>query len=74
MIQGPDREVATLQAESRLVDVNLAASESAKQACKDHLITVQVAEKVKPVGVKHFKLWIVQQSGWRRSMGHGHPF
>ena len=33
-----DREVAMLQAESRLVDVNLAASESAKQACEDHLV------------------------------------
>ena len=50
-----DREVATLQVESRLVDVNLAVSESAKQACKDHLVAVQVAEKVKPVGVEHFK-------------------
>ena len=54
-----DREVAALQAESRLVDANLAASESAKQACKDHLVAAQVAEKVKPVGVKHFKLQIV---------------
>ena len=33
-----DREVAVLQAESCLVDTNLAASESAKQACKDHLV------------------------------------
>ena len=69
-----DREVATLQAESCLVDTNLAASESAKQACEDCLVTAQVAEKVKPVGVKCFKLQIVQQSGWRRTMGHGHPF
>ena len=50
-----DREVATLQAESHLVDANLAASESAKQVCEDHLVAMQVAEKVKPVGVKHFK-------------------
>ena len=35
-----DREVAALQAESRLVDVNLAASESAKQACEDCLVAV----------------------------------
>ena len=34
-----DQEVAALQAESCLVDANLAVSESAKQACKDHLIT-----------------------------------
>ena len=34
-----DREVAPLQVESCLVDVNLAASESAKQACKDCLVT-----------------------------------
>ena len=53
-----DREVAALQAESRLVDVNLAVSESAKQACEDRLVTVQVAEKVKPVGVEHFKLQV----------------
>ena len=44
-----------LQAESCLVDANLAASESAKQACEDCLVATQVAEKVKPVGVKHFK-------------------
>ena len=37
------------------MDANLAVSESAKQACKDHLVAAQVAEKVKPVGVKHFK-------------------
>ena len=49
-----------LQAESHLVDMNLAVSELAKQACEDCLITTQVAEKVKPVGVKHFKLQIVQ--------------
>ena len=55
-----DREVAMLQAESCLVDMNLAASESAKQACKDRLVATQVAEKVKPVGVKHFKLQVVQ--------------
>ena len=55
-----DQEVATLQAESCLVDVNLAVSESAKQACKDHLVTMRVAEKVKPVGVKHFKPQIAQ--------------
>ena len=55
-----DREVAMLQAESHLVDVNLAASESAKQACEDCLVTMQVAEKVKPVGVEHFKLQIAQ--------------
>ena len=40
------------------MDTNLAVSESAKQACKDHLIATQVAEKVKPVGVEHFKLQI----------------
>ena len=50
-----DREVAVLQVESHLVDANLAASESAKQACKDHLVATQVAEKIKPVGVEHFK-------------------
>ena len=33
-----DREVAMLQAESCLVDANLAASESAKQVCKDCLV------------------------------------
>ena len=44
-----------LQAESCLVDANLAASESAKQACKDCLVAMQVAEKIKPVGVEHFK-------------------
>ena len=47
-----------LQAESCMVDVNLAASELAKQACEDHLVATQVAEKVKPLGVKHFKLQI----------------
>ena len=50
-----DREVSMLQAESHLVDANLAASESAKQACKDCLVAMQVAEKVKPVGVECFK-------------------
>ena len=35
-----DQEVAMLQAESRLVDMNLAVSESAKQACEDCLVTV----------------------------------
>ena len=35
-----DQEVAALQAESCLVDTNLAASESAKQACEDHLVTM----------------------------------
>ena len=34
-----DQEVAALQAESCLVDANLAASESAKQACEDCLVT-----------------------------------
>ena len=33
-----DREAAALQAESHLVDMNLAASESAKQACEDCLV------------------------------------
>ena len=28
-----------LQVESRLEDMNLAASESAKQVCEDHLVT-----------------------------------
>ena len=37
------------------MDVNLAVSQLAKEACKDHLVTAQVAEKVKPVGIKHFK-------------------
>ena len=69
-----DREVATLQAESCLVDTNLAASESAKQACEDHLVAMQVAEKVKPVGVKHFKPQIAQQSAWRKTVGCGCPF
>ena len=55
-----DREVATLQVESHLVDANLAASESAKQACEDHLVTMQVAEKVKPVGVEHLKPQVAQ--------------
>ena len=55
-----DQEVAALQAESCLVDANLAASELAKQACKDHLVTTQVEEKVKPVGVECFKLQIAQ--------------
>ena len=53
-----DREVAALQAESHLVDANLAVSESAKQVCEDCLVAMQVAEKVKPVGVEHFKLQI----------------
>ena len=35
-----DREVAALQVESHLVDMNLAASESAKQACEDCLVAV----------------------------------
>ena len=34
-----DREVAMLQVKSCLVDMNLAVSELAKQACKDHLVT-----------------------------------
>ena len=42
------------------MDANLVVSESAKQACKDHLIAVQVAEKVKPVGIECFKLQIAQ--------------
>ena len=42
------------------MDMNLAVSESAKQACKDHLVTMRVAEKVKPVGIKCFKLQIAQ--------------
>ena len=69
-----DREVAMLQAESHLVDANLAASESARQACEDCLVTMQVAEKVKPVGVEHFKPQIAQQSGWRKSTRCGCPF
>ena len=68
-----DQEVATLQVESHLVDINLAASQLAKEACEDHLVTMQVAEKAKPVGIMHFKLQIAQQSGWRKSIGHGHP-
>ena len=68
-----DQEVAMLQAESCLVDVNLAASQLAKEACEDHLVTAQVAEKVKPVGIEHFRPQIAQQSGWRKSMGCGHP-
>ena len=47
-----------LQVESCLVDANLATSELAKQACEDCLVTMQVAEKVKSVGVEHFKLQI----------------
>ena len=35
-----DQEVAALQAESYLVDMNLAASESAKQACEDCLVAM----------------------------------
>ena len=50
-----DQEVAALQAESCLVDTNLAASQLAKEACKNHLFTMQVAEKVKSVGIKDFK-------------------
>ena len=50
-----DQEVATLQVESHLVDANLAASQLAKEACKDCLVAAQVAEKVKPVGIEHFK-------------------
>ena len=53
-----DQEVATLQAESHLVDMNLMASQLAKEACKDRLVATQVAEKVSPVGIKHFKLQI----------------
>ena len=68
-----DQEVATLQVESHLVDINLAASQLAKEACEDHLVTMRVAEKAKPVGIMHFKLQIAQQSGWRKSIGHGHP-
>ena len=49
-----------LQVESCLVDVNLAASPLAKEACENHLVTMQVAEKVKPVGIEHFKLQIAQ--------------
>ena len=41
-----------------MVDANLAVSESAKQACKDHLVAMRVAEKVKPVGVECFKLQV----------------
>ena len=37
------------------MDTNLAASQLAKEACKDCLVTMQVAEKVKPVGIEHFK-------------------
>ena len=55
-----DQEVATLQAESCLVDVNLAVSQLVKEACEDHLVTVQVAEKVKPVGIEHFNPQIAQ--------------
>ena len=54
-----DQEVAMLLVESCLVDANLAASQLAKEACKDHLVTVQVAEKVNPVGIEHFKPQIV---------------
>ena len=53
-----DQEVAMLQAESCLVDANLAASQLAKEACEDQLVTMRVAEKVKPVGNKHFRLQI----------------
>ena len=47
-----------LQAESCLVDAILAASQLAKEACEDCIVTVQVAEKIKSVGVKHFKLHV----------------
>ena len=40
------------------MDMNLAVSQLAKEACEDHLVAMQVAEKVKPVGVEHFKLQI----------------
>ena len=40
------------------MDMNLAASQLAKEACVDCLVAVQVAEKVKPVGIEHFKLQI----------------
>ena len=49
-----------LQVESCLVDANLAVSQLAKEACEDRLVTVRVAEKVKPVGIEHFKLQIAQ--------------
>ena len=68
-----DWEVAVLQVESHLVDANLAVSQLAKEACEDHLVTMWVAEKIKSVGIKHFKLQIARQSGWRKSMGHGCP-
>ena len=42
------------------MDVNLAVSQLAKEACKDCLVTAQVAEKVKPVGIEHFKPQIAQ--------------
>ena len=50
-----DWEVAALQAESCLVDANLAASQLAKEACEDCIVAMQVAEKIKPVGIEHFK-------------------
>ena len=49
-----------LQLESHLVDANLVASQLAREACEDHLVTMQVAEKVRPVGIEHFKLQIAQ--------------
>ena len=62
-----------LQVEPQLVEVNLGASILTKEACEDHLVTMQVAEKIRSVGVKHFKLQVAQQSGWRKLMGQGHP-
>ena len=68
-----DQKIAMLQVESHLIDANIAASQLAKEACKDYIVATWVAEKVKPVGIKHFKLQVAWQSGWRKSMGHGCP-
>ena len=40
------------------MDANLAVSQLAKEACEDCLVAMQVVEKVKPVGIEHFKLQI----------------
>ena len=42
------------------MDANLAVSQLAKEACEDRLVTAQVAEKVKPVGIEYFKPQIAQ--------------
>ena len=42
------------------MEANLGASILTKEACKDHIVTTQVAEKIRLVGVEHFKLQVAQ--------------